>query len=166
MTDTDLDRLRRLMPLRHLSDAEFAAIAPLANVEQRRPGQTVFDARADDTWLFFVLDGEVRILDAGGDAFALRGGSIESLHALTPHPKTRVKAVTVTDVRYDRLPGELLQLGQKQTAAKAGIEVDEISDTADEADKRMMFGIYHALMAGQLVLPSLPDVALRIRTAA
>jgi HD-like signal output (HDOD) protein len=165
VTDSDLARLRRLMPLRHLSDADFAAIAPLANVEQRKPGQTVFDARADDTWLFFVLDGEVRILDAGGDAFTLRGGSIESLHALTPHPKTRVKAVAATEVRYYRLPGELLQLGQKQTA-KAGIEVDEIPDGADEADKRMMFEIYHALMSGQLVLPTLPDVALRIRTAA
>jgi HD-like signal output (HDOD) protein len=44
--------------------------------------------------------------------------------------------------------------------------LDEINHTDEALDKLFLFEVYHALMDENLVLPSLPDVALRIREAA
>jgi len=44
--------------------------------------------------------------------------------------------------------------------------LDEISDNDEDIDKRVLFEVYHALMNEELVLPSLPDVAIKIRDAA
>lgn len=46
------------------------------------------------------------------------------------------------------------------------VVLDELSDFDEEIDKRVLFEVYHALMNKTLVVPSLPDIAIRIREAA
>lgn len=159
----DLARLRTLLPLRHLSDSEFQAIAAYAEVESLRPGQELFRAGRDDAWIFYVLDGAATVFDAGGDGFALQAGTLEALHPLSPHPKARCVASAQSALRFVRLPATLTQ---DRPLARAGIEVVEISEIDDDVDHRLLFQIYHALHEGRLVLPSLPDIAVRIFAAA
>lgn len=47
-----------------------------------------------------------------------------------------------------------------------GAIVEEITEEDDEVGNQMLFEVYHAVMNEDLVLPSLPDVALRIRDTA
>ena len=161
----DLARLRTLLPLRHLSDAEFQALASHVEVERRAPGQRLFHLGDDDGWLFYLLDGTVTVSDGGGDDFTVTAGTIEALHPLSTHPKARVSAHASSDLRYVRVPATLTR-AQPRAVARPGIQVEEISEEADDVDNQLLFSIYHALREDRLVLPTLPDVALKIRAAA
>lgn len=162
-TDTDLARLRKLLPLRHLSESEFAEIAAHVQVEACAPGQRLFRSPEDDGWLFYLLTGEVVVTDVADDEFSIRAGSIEALHPLTPHARARVSARAATHLRYVRLPAGLL--GQDSRLARTGIQVEEITESDDGIDHKLLFAVYHALQEGRLELPMLPDIALKIRTA-
>lgn len=159
----DLARLRKLLPLRHLSEAEFQALAGHVEVEQCVPGQTLFRFPEDDGWLFYLLEGEAVVSGGADDEFVIRAGSIEALHPLRAHAKARTGARAATVLRYVRLPADLL--GTQSRGVQGGIQVEEISEADDGIDHKLLFAIYHALQEGRLELPTLPDIALKIRAA-
>ncbi len=160
----NLARLRTQLPLRHLNDKEFAAIVAHAEVQEMPAGSVLFRAGQDEGWLCYLTEGRVSIADEDGDSFEIEGGSLEALHPLSPHPTARVRGVAASPVRFFRLPSTVVR--GSAPSATAGIEVDEIGAGDEEVDNQLLFGIFHALQEGRLELPSLPDVAIRIRAAA
>jgi HD-like signal output (HDOD) protein len=158
-------RIRKLIPLRRLDDQTFAALAQHASVERRAAGKVLFRAGLDDQWIFYLLDGLVEIVDDRGQGFELEGGSLETAHPLSTHAKARVLATVTRDACYVRMPAELLDL-KASPRARAGVEVEELSDDSHAIDNQLLFAVSHALMDGSFTLPTLPDVAMRIRDAA
>ncbi len=161
----DLNRLRGLLPLRHLGEAEFDGLTRHIDVEQRKTSEHLFRCGPDDDWLFYLLDGTVRVNDALGESFELSAGTLEALHPLSPHPKARASAMATTNVRFVRLPASIFA-AQKKAGARGGIQVHEAAAGEDQIDNELLFAVYQALRDETLVLPTLPDVALRIRAAA
>lgn len=162
---TEIQRIRKLIPLRRLGDQAFATLARHASVERRAAGKTLFRAGFDDQWIFYLLDGEVEIVDDKGLGFHLEGGSLETAHPLSTHSKARVLATVTRDACYVRMPADILDL-KASPRARAGVEVEELSDDSKAIDNQLLFAVSHALMDGSFTLPTLPDVALRIRDAA
>lgn len=162
----EFERLRHLIPLRRLGDAEFARVMRSAALEHLKPGAILFRAGIDDRSIFYLLDGTIEIEGEGGDRFSLIGGSIETAHPLSPHARARRLAVATTPITFVRLPIELLQIEPQEQSPRAGFEVEEIEEDIAAADKRIVFDVYHALMDGSFALPTLPDIAIRIRAAA
>ncbi len=162
----DLARLRTLLPLRHLSDAEFAALASHVEIEIRAPRQPLFKLGEDDSWLFYLLDGRALVSDGAGDDFTVTAGTLEALHPLSTHAKARVRAEADSVLRFVRVPATLTRTQPRAVGSRAGIQVEELSDENEEVDNQLLFSIYHALREDRLALPSLPDIALKIRNAA
>ena len=158
-------RIRRLIPLRRVDDRTFAALVKHASVERRAAGKPLFRAGFDDQWIFYLLEGEVEIVDDRGQGFHLEGGSLETAHPLSPHIKSRVLATVTRDACYVRMPADLLDL-KAAPRARTGLEVEELSDDSKDIDNQLLFAVSHALMDGSFTLPTLPDIALRIRDAA
>ena len=161
----EIVRIRGLIPLRRLADREFVALVQHASVERRGAGTLLFRSEVDEQWIFYLLDGEVEIIDDQGQGFCLTGGSIETAHPLSPHRKARVQATITRDACYVRMPAALLRLNTSPRASR-GVEVEELSDDSDEIDNQLLFAVAHALMDGSFTLPTLPDITLRIRNAA
>jgi len=161
----EITRLRGLLPLRHLGDAEFDGLTRHIDVEQRAANENLFRCGPDDDWLFYLLDGTAAISDAQGDAFEISAGTLEALHPLTPHPKARTAAIAKTSLRFVRLPASIFA-SQKRVGTRGGIQVHEAAAGEDQVDNELLFAVYQALRDETLVLPTLPDVALRIRAAA
>lgn len=162
----DLERLRNLLPLRRLSDAEFAALANHVEIEERAPRQPLFRLGEDDGWLFYLLDGSALVGGETGDEFTVTAGTIEALHPLSTHPKARVRAEAASALRFVRLPAVLTRAQPQASSAEARIDVEEICDEQEGVDNQLLFSVYQALREDRLELPSLPDIALRIRDAA
>lgn len=162
-TPEEQQKLHKLLPLRHLSDTEFAALVREFDVDLLDPGETLFRQDSDNQRLFFLLDGTVRVFDADGESFEITAGSIEALHPLSPHPRARIRAVATSALHYAALPAALVQT---RRSVASGIEVEEVEEEAQTVDNEMLLAIYTALRDGTLVLPTLPDIALRIRAAA
>lgn len=159
-----LRSVRKLLPLRHLSDPEFDIIASGTRVESCAPGNDLFRTGHDDQSIFYLLSGEVAIVDADGGSFEIAGGDIESRYPLAPHPHARVKATARTPADYVRFPADLMRLHHEDVREE--VTVNELDHEDEKLENRVLFEVYHALMNDELVLPSLPDVAIRIRSAA
>ena len=159
-----LRSIRNMVPLRKLNDNEFTAITGEMQIENRASGAEFFCAGRDDQFIFYLLSGDVAITNAEGSCYDIVGGSLESRRPLAPHPRDRVKAVARTQTSFVRFPADLMQLeGHTQYDT---VLLDEITQADEALDKSVIFEVYHALMSNELVLPSLPDVALRIQEAA
>lgn len=154
----DLARLRALLPIRHLNDTEFTAIADHVEVEACAPGRELFRSGRDDAWIFYLLDGALTLTAANGASFAVTAGSLEAQHPLSPTTKARTLARAKTPARVVRLPASYL-LAQPTGLALMGVDVAEVTDA--EFDHRLLFAIYDALCEDRLALPSLP-AAVRI----
>ena len=162
--DEALVQVRKLLPLRHLSDPEFATITSSVQLENCAAGQDMSRSGQDDQFIFYLLSGKVAITSTEGDSFEVAGGGIESRYPISPHPKARIRATARMPLQFVRLPAELMRLHREPECV--GVTIDEINDDDEALDNRVLFGVYHALMDQDLVLPSLPDVAIKIRQVA
>ena len=155
-------KIRTLFPFKQLSDTEFATIIPHAQVEYRESGVVMFQAGRDDDWVFCLLHGEVEISDDSESSFRIEGGSLEAALPLSTHDTARVLATVVRDACYVRVRRDLI--GAKTCGSREGaFEVEELDQGMEAFDKRVMFAVYHDLIDGSLTLPSLPQVATKIR---
>ena len=123
----------------------------------------MFRSGQDDRSIFYLLTGDLQIRDSAGNTFCITGGDIESCCSLTPHNEVRCKATAVSTVECIRLPSDLSNIHRNLVE---GATVDEITDDEQRIDNAILFEVYHSLMSGDLVLPSLPDITLRIRHTA
>ena len=159
----ELAKVRNLLPIRHFDDAEFAGVILTASFHSIAPGQTLFRSASDDAWMYYLLDGAIRIFDIDNEPFDLDGSTIETLYPLTTHPKVRVRAESITAARYVRFPREVIEAATQ--GPKAGIEIREISEQDESVEPQVLFAVYHAVLAGDVIIPSLPDVATKIQAA-
>ncbi len=162
--DDALRQMRNLLPLRHLSDSEFAIITSAVQLESCATGKDIFRSGQDDQFIFYLLAGKIAIADDEGESFDIVGGGVESRYPLTAHPRARVRATARLPAKYVRLSVDLMRLHREQ--GREGIIIDEIKNDDTSLDNRVLFDVYHALMENDLVLPSLPDMAIRIRQVA
>lgn len=159
-----LKTVRTLLPMRYLNDTEFARITAATTVESYPAGKELFRSGRDDHYIFYLLHGDIEISNANGDAFDMSGSSLEARRPLAPHPRDRVVAQTRTAIEFMRFPADLMKLHAGED--KNVVTMDEITEEDDTIDNKVLFDVYHAVMTNDLVLPSLPDVALKIREVA
>ena len=84
-------------------------------------------------------------------------------------PSPRIRAIgsrrsPARPTSFVRFPADLMRL--ESHSEYETVILDEITQADEALDKSVLFEVYHALMSDDLVLPSLPDVALRIQEAA
>lgn len=167
-TTTDRTRalktVRTLLPMRYLSDKEYARISAATMVESCPAGRELFRSGRDNHFIFYLLGGELEISNASGEKFTLSGSSPEARHPLAPHPRERAVAVAATPVEFLRFPSDLMKLHAQEEAG--AVMLNEITEDDESIDDKVMFDVYHAVMTNDLVLPSLPDVAMKIREVA
>lgn len=159
----ELGFLRNCSPLKHFSDKAFSAAIIDSHAHDGVPGQVIFEGRQRNNIGYYLLSGEVRIYDKNGDSFEISGGSIESMYPITAHVEARYKCVAVSVVRFATLGMD--ELANIETQSHA-FDVHEISEEDEGLDERILVDVFHAIQTDDLVLPSLPEVANKIRTAA
>ncbi|MGR9091246.1 MAG: HDOD domain-containing protein [Gammaproteobacteria bacterium] len=159
-----LNTVRTLLPLRYLSDQEFARISTATMVESCPAGKELFRSGRDEHYIFYLLHGDIEIASASGDKFKLFGSSLEARRPLASHPRDRIVAVTTTPVAFLRFPSDLMKLhAQEEDNA---VTINELTEDDETIDDKVMFDVCHAVMTNDIVLPSVPDVALKIREVA
>ena len=159
----ELGFLRQCSPLKHFDDAAFQAAVLSARASNLKPDEVLFEGRQRDNIGYYLLAGEVRIFDKSGESFEIAGGALEAFYPITAHIDARVKCVALSAVRYAALSMDDLANIEVQSRA---FDVQEISDEDESLDERILVEVFHAIQTDELILPSLPEVATKIRAAA
>ncbi|WP_018719352.1 HDOD domain-containing protein [Arhodomonas aquaeolei] len=163
-----VDWLEGVSPLQGLDRERLEALVAEAEVERHEPRSVIFQRGDRDAWTRYVLSGEVvlatgpgepvhSVVGLGDAGVAAEPIGMDDVHTCNALARTAVKLIRVPTGRIRALLDEI------GPGPASDYEVDEIG-AADESDE-----LYSALIADllqdRLDLPTMPDVAVRVRSA-
>lgn len=144
------------------------AIADAAELVPFSKGQTLLERGSDDGFTYFLAEGEIAIEAADGMRATIVANE-ESRQTPIANLRPRILNVTALGrVRVARIPDIILSAsgcnGSFRRAGDIAIETPEENERR-EAEAQLSFDLYRDLVSDKAILPSLPDLALRIRQA-
>jgi HD-like signal output (HDOD) protein len=162
------DALRRLDHLAGLDDQQLHLLAQEVEVQTAAPGTLLLELGSSDSRLLFLLEGELRLTAGDGAVHIVR-----HTEAAAQGPVSRLRpscyAVSAqTEVRYLMIEQRLLDsyVDHLQSASvvveEALVAGDPNELIDDSATHPLMFDVFDDLNHSRVVLPSQPDVAIRV----
>lgn len=162
--------LRRLTTLRELGADEIDNLSQQIFTHQAKRGDTLLQLGADDDCTLYLLEGRCKLIAEDGKTKVI---SHEDPSANAPIARLRpshYQVVAEGPVSFLRIDNRLLDQESSFDAASTlsleSYHVDDRDDRAHmDAENRLTLQIYEDLNSDRLLLPSLPNVAIRIGEA-
>ncbi len=151
----------QLLPIKDLSDANRTLLCKSASMTLI-PANHRLSANEEHHWLTYLLEGRMAIMEGKSQKSVLTDNSRLAKNPIFANAANHQWAVATTPstvMRFDREQIELLLIKQQQESTT----LIEVSTT--DADNKVFDAIYTAFQQKKLSVPSLPDVALKVRDA-
>lgn len=164
----DIEALHRIPMLAELPPWQFELVVEAAEQVEAKKGALIVERGSDDGYTYFLTEGEVELEAADGMSTRLE---VKQDTIRTPVANLRPRILSVRargQVRGIRLPDIVLSAaGWNGRGARQGlITVDgEGEEARRQSETELSFQLYRDLRSDKAVLPSLPDLALRVRRA-
>jgi len=159
------DQLRYFRPLDRLTDEQLLVLASRAERKTYGPGQRVIERGSRDGSDYFLLQGAVELQAPDARRTGIRAGSEAATTAIARLQPRMYDVVAVC-------PSEFLVIGQEilnqllQAAPVAHDSVQSAEGLADDdAEQQLLMEFYAELRSNRVRLPSVPDVAWKVRRA-
>ncbi|PAV26013.1 cyclic nucleotide-binding protein [Tamilnaduibacter salinus] len=161
-------QLRVFQPLDRLTDDQLILLSSRAEFRQYRPGQSIAEQGTRDGLDLFLLEGEVALSARDGRTSTIAADS-EAAHNPIARLQPRMYSVTATKpVRLMAVAQELVNHLLRTAPAEELTEAAEVAPDSDQDDTPahdLLMEFYADLKANRLRLPSVPDVAFKVRRA-
>lgn len=164
----DIESLRKISILAGLPQWQLFGVAEALEPVMASKGSLILERGSDDGYTYFLSDGEIQLEAAEGEKNKLE---IDGEVRKTPIANLRPRLFDVRAlgrVRGLRIPDVVLSaagcFGQARDSSSITVE-SEVDDRRHQAESKLGFQLYQDLKNNEAVLPSLPDLALRIRKA-
>ena len=151
----------RLSPVDELSEANRKVLSKSATILPIPPNKRM-QASEEHRWLTYLIEGEVAIMEDKAQKSLLTDRCQAAKTPLFDTHSTHQWALAKTAstiLRFDREQAELLIKEQQRNST----QVIEIQVT--EADNKVFDAVYEAFQRRKLAVPSLPDIAMKVREA-
>ncbi|MCB1878052.1 MAG: HDOD domain-containing protein [Chromatiales bacterium] len=159
----DPNTLGAFVPLSELDAHARASLARSATVHIARKGDVLLSLGDDDPWTLFLIAGELELKAADGVTSRLVAGTASARTAISRLKPRKYEVRASSDVRYLRLADAALQHILTRREAEMPVELE--TGEMDGSSNSLYMAIFEDLNDDTLLLPSLPEVALRIRKA-
>lgn len=158
----NLHHLVHLQPIYRLSFARLEGLARMVE-PQHLPAQRWLCRRGErEESLIYLLSGTVALVDAERHICEVKAGTSQALQPLVSRSPRPISIITHSEVVILRISRNLLEVlrdGEDQ------MEVAEICHDDPKLENRLFFDLYYHYMDGTMALPSIPDLAIRVRRA-
>jgi len=163
------ETLQQLNLFADFTDVQFDYIKKNAKQFLVPPRKILLKLDAEHTNIFLLLEGELKLTAADGKEGTISSDSSSAKNPIAQLRPSRYQVSSQTEVKIIVLSEEVLNQAIAMEDAEeieiGDISVDEMDDHNESYDK-ILFDILSLLHTDQLILPSLPDIALKIRHAA
>lgn len=154
--------------LANLPPWQFEVVAEAAEPVHAPKGTVIAERGSDDGYTYFLRNGEISLEAADGGNKAVEISEETSRNPVA-NLRPRIFGVrALSTVSGIRIPDIVLSAagcnGRRHDADEIQVESQE-EEERREAESRLSFQLYHDLQKDSSILPSLPDLALRIRRA-
>ncbi len=153
-----------LFPIRNLPDESKKNLVEQAPAEILSRGSCLFEKGNKDPLMLYLLDGEIELRSDSGREI-IRAGTTEARFPLA-NQQPRLATATIispqaTILRFEKSVVDSLS----NQAVNNAIEVDDFGVDGSPTDNKLYFECFRDMKNENLTLPSLPDIALKIRKA-
>lgn len=158
-----LSRLKSFQPLGKLSDDQLVLLASRAERRTHSPGQRVIERGVRDGLDYFLISGTVELASVDGRKSMIEA---ETEQACNPVARLQPRMYDVTAVKAcEFLVIEQEVLNQLLRAAPiTQVEMDSgLESSAESEEHHLLMEFYAELRSNQIQLPSVPDVAWKVR---
>lgn len=156
------EHLKQFDILRHLSDQQLIMLANNSTLLNLHAGDTLFSVGEDHPCHYFLVAGELQLRDSDNKVSRLVAHSPQALGAIGHHRPRKHHATASSISSVLKVDTGVL----KELLKEAPGDHYEVRQTLREdqpEDKQLLLDIYSDLRNNKLVLPSLPEIAVRIR---
>ncbi|MEE2732460.1 MAG: HDOD domain-containing protein [Pseudomonadota bacterium] len=159
----DTEQLKQFELLRHLSDEQLIVLIHNSETLRLGPGDSIVEAGSSDPFEYFLLAGELDLQDPATQSIKTIVAGSPDAQGPVAHKRPRAFHIRahsnaqVLQVELEALKALL------QEAPGDSFEVRRVLREEQPEDKQLLLDIYADLRNNKLVLPSLPEVAVRIR---
>lgn len=157
-------RLRPFAPFAQLSAEQLIVAAGRTALKRFRDGDLVLARGSEDGCDYFLLDGNVVLLDSDGNSKMIASGSADAANPLAPLRPALFDVRALGPVLCAKMArGEVALL--REASLRVARSRPEDADTALDETSDLFRDLEGDIIADRLKLPSLPDHALRVRSA-
>lgn len=163
--------LRRFDQLSALDDGALSRLAEQVQMHSAAPGARLLDIGSSDSRLLFLIDGTLELVAADGAKHLVRHTDAAAQGPVSRLRPSRYQVTADSEVRYLWVEQQLLDsLVDVSPAPSVVVEenyvVDEPNVLIDaSATHALMFDVFDDLNHGRIVVPSDPQVAMRVGRA-
>jgi HD-like signal output (HDOD) protein len=163
--------LRRLSTLRELPPDELTLLSDRLLVHEARKGEVILPLGVDDDCTLYLLEGSCRLTAEDGGVKVIRHTDPSALAPLARLRPSHYRVTAESLVQYLRIDNGLVQqaVGKLEQPTSLTLETYQVEEEDDfghgAAENRLTVQIYEDLNTEHLLLPSLPQVAVRIGEA-
>ncbi|MCK9609102.1 MAG: HDOD domain-containing protein [Methylomonas sp.] len=161
-TTLPLAFLQKLVPVGKLSPEELKALN--VSIEHFTPGQIIFNRGENADALMYLYSGNVFLEATNGSGYAVDENTFTAYHPLSSHADHHFTAIAKSAAQIAYLPLSVLQ--HSNNAALTHNPLFNATAIPPELSDSDFFNAFcAAFRRDELRLPSLPDVAFRLRRA-
>ncbi len=160
-------RLKQFIPFANLDEHHLLLVANQINYQQAPAGYCLFEAGDIDSNEFFLLNGEVELTAHDGSSRRLDSRNEQAARQLSRLRPRQYTAVTTGESELIIIDADMIEELQNE-ALKArdtggSYFVDEVGSLEEAEAQELLKDFKSALRCNRFVLPSLPEVAHKVR---
>jgi len=161
-----LDILRELFPIRNLSEEEVSTFAMDRSAEAFPAGTVLFTRDAEAESIFYLLDGTVLMELGESNNYAVQSGTAKARFPLCSGKRYSATATAQTDVQVLRVSPKLMwRHAHRDPALLQALDPQDPSIPDKVRGTRLFQAFCQFYRDEELTIPSLPDVAIKLRKA-
>ncbi len=147
--------LKFFLPFQHLSDRQLVELANLIQIRKIPANRILVALNSDTPYQYFLIDGSVKLEDDSNTQWVVHSRSENSRSPLSRYRPSRYSVKSIGEIKVVIVDLEtLLQFSKK---------VDESDQSENIRHHYLYKRLLSDLSSDRLQLPSVPDVAIKIR---
>ena len=161
-----LRRLKQFQPLNRLTDDQLVLLASRAERRTCGPGQRVLERGVRDGLDFFLVAGKVELESLDGRKTVIEAETDKALHPIARLQPRMYDVIAVKPSEFLVVEQDILnQLLRVAPVDQVEMDSGEGSGGVESEEHHLLMEFYSELRSNQVKLPSVPDVAWKVRRA-
>lgn len=174
MSDTELtiDDLQQFTSLTGSNELRLQSIIEDVPISHAAKGEKIIELGDTSEFGYFLLSGAIILKAADGGVKLIEAGTESAKNQIAQLVPRRYQVIASQPVKYLKIPNALLSSYQPTQGGIDSIVIDEGDESAGSQldseyafENEISYKLYQELKNDTLVLPSLPDIAVRIGNA-
>jgi len=153
--------LKRLIPIGRLADADLLKLR--VTLSHYKPGNIIFSQSESSDSLTYIIKGQCFLETNTGSGYEIDAATFKSCYPLSSHTHNLCTAIAKTDVSVIHFPQETLHHSSSTDIRNPLLNIEDIPESL--ADNVFFNTFCQHFKQQKLFIPSLPDVALKLRLA-